>query len=447
MASQVLIEDVRFLVYGQPAPSGSRFKGTITTESLIGYCNYTSQEEKIVADQELGMHDGGYLGYTDKDGKTFSSEGWLDDQGLTKFKDKIRKAFCKDGNVAYDVVIALPDYDFAKECGMNTSGDWYAVAKKVLNDTFKEMKVDNKNMLWWGNYHCDTPHPHMHLCFMEKHQTLYGKYQLSNKELNRLKLSANREMTVRNEFIKRYNQDIASFFQEKDHLFQEVVQSFPTQKIANDYSDHISILRRKIPKTGRLQYYSKNMLPYRTIINGLIDMVLEDPDIKPMYDTYIQKVSQLAEVMNDVTHSNISTLEHAEEKKLYGQLGNKILKELISEAKQATNPSPNDSTNLPLTEKSDQATLGKEKISLKTRDFKQNVKQITKQEIYEKTGNEIIHNLQKEIQYRRKYGSYSTSHIKSFLSRYLISSLSEKEREYEEWLYVNGLDKQSMGIE
>lgn len=439
MASQVLIEDVRFLVYGQPAPSGSRFKGTITTESLIGYCNYTSQEEKIEADQELSMHDGGYLGYTDKDGKTFSSEGWLDDHGLIKFKDKVRKAFCKNGNVAYDVVIALPDYDFAKKCGMNTTGDWYAVAKKVLNDTFKEMKVDSKNMLWWGNYHCDTSHPHMHLCFMERHQTLYGKYQLSNKELNRIKLSANREMTVRQEFIKRYDQDITSFFQEKDHLFHEVVQAFPTQKIANDYSDHISILRRKIPKTGRLQYYSKNMLPYRTIINGLIEKVLEDPDIKPMYDAYIQKVSQLAEIMNDVAHSNISTLEHAEEKKLYGQLGNKILKDLIREAKQAPDPTPTDRT--------DQATLNKEKTTLKTKDFRQNVKQITKQEVYEKTGNEIIRNLQKEIQYSRKYGSYSTSHIKSFLSRYLNSSLSEKEREYEEWLYINGLDKQSMGIE
>lgn len=115
-----------------------------------------------------------------------------------------------------------------------------------------------------------------------------------------------------------------------------------------------------VPKTDRLQYYSKNMLPNRTIINSLTEKVLG------MHDAHVQKVSQLGEAMNDVAHFNISPLEHAKEKKSYSQLGNKILKDLVRETEQATNPSPNHSTNLTPPKRSDQVTLRKEKISLKS---------------------------------------------------------------------------------
>ena len=43
-----IIGDVRFLKYGADAPDESRFKGKISTESLIGFFEYTEQEEKNV---------------------------------------------------------------------------------------------------------------------------------------------------------------------------------------------------------------------------------------------------------------------------------------------------------------------------------------------------------------------------------------------------------------
>lgn len=65
-----IIGDVRFLKYGADAPDESRFKGKISTESLIGFFEYTEQEEKNVDCKDESLHDGGFFGYTSEDRKS-----------------------------------------------------------------------------------------------------------------------------------------------------------------------------------------------------------------------------------------------------------------------------------------------------------------------------------------------------------------------------------------
>ena len=167
-----IIGDVRFLKYGADAPDESRFKGKISTESLIGFFEYTEQEEKNVDCKDESLHDGGFFGYTsDKNEYTFSSMGWLDKNKHDKFRRELRKAFSKPGDLWWDTVVSVSSFEQLSEFGIVTADDWYDICLKALPEVFKTMNLEYDNMLWWGNYHIDTTHPHIHLCFLEKDKT------------------------------------------------------------------------------------------------------------------------------------------------------------------------------------------------------------------------------------------------------------------------------------
>ena len=109
MSKAHVISKFRFLECGKAPPKGSRFKGTISTESLLDWSEYTGREKAADRRKERSMHEGGLLGYTSQDDttRTFSSDGWLTKEKMAGFKKKIAKAFCKDGDICWDTVISL----------------------------------------------------------------------------------------------------------------------------------------------------------------------------------------------------------------------------------------------------------------------------------------------------------------------------------------------------
>lgn len=90
MSKAHVISKFRFLECGKAPPKGSRFKGTISTESLLDWSEYTGREKAADRRKERSMHEGGLLGYTSQDDttRTFSSDGWLTKE---KWQDSRRR--------------------------------------------------------------------------------------------------------------------------------------------------------------------------------------------------------------------------------------------------------------------------------------------------------------------------------------------------------------------
>ena len=87
------IEKVRFFEYGAAAPEDSRFTGTMDAGALVGWFEYTSNDEKKDDHKNVTLHEDGYFGYTSSHTSgTFSSEGELvtDEQ-----KDNLKKLIKK----------------------------------------------------------------------------------------------------------------------------------------------------------------------------------------------------------------------------------------------------------------------------------------------------------------------------------------------------------------
>ncbi len=376
---QVIIIESRFFEYGSVAPEGSRFKGTIDETSLIGYSEYTDASTREQHDNEIGMREDGYLGYTNKSDEalTFSSIGNITENKRLKFKSEIANCFKQKGDLAWELIISMPDYDYAHQNGFDINDDYAEFAYKTLPKIFKAMHFKQENMIWWGDHHSDTVHPHMHIVFLEKHKTR-TKGKFSKKELNQIKRIINNEISLKKTFESEMKVDFKEFMQMKDDDFHQIVQEVKTLNLSQN--PKIKELRLSLPKTGRLQYNAKNMLPYKKAIDTIIENVLNSKEIKPMYDRYLERLDMLEGYMNDNSRSNISTIKKTEIHKLYSQIGNEILNNCRQKVKTG----------------------------------------------YVRNGQHI----------RERY---SEKHLKSKVKSLLSQAIAEKERDLQQWAYENGL--------
>lgn len=322
MSKAHVISKFRFLECGKAPPKGSRFKGTISTASLLDWYEYTGREKAADRKKERGMHEGGLLGYTSQDDttRTFSSDGWLTKDKMPGFKKKIAKAFHKDGDICWDTVISLKDYQDSFQSNMNDVNDYAAIVSKSLPGYFKSIGLDPDNMIWWMNYHNNKKNPHMHIVFMEKvHTRTRGK--LAQKYLDKYKSTWLKELGLRQEFTKRYGKAPKDVFREKDALRKTLISGL-------DMRFHDQLLHSfytTIPKKGRLSYNSKNMKPYRRQLNLIIRSLLQDEEIRPTYEEWLGKVEMLDDLQNTLANEKISHFKKTELDKLYTRIGNMIL--------------------------------------------------------------------------------------------------------------------------
>ena len=322
MSKAHVISKFRFLECGKAPPKGSRFKGTISTASLLDWYEYTGREKAADRKKERGMHEGGLLGYTSQDDttRTFSSDGWLTKEKMAGFKKKIAKAFHKDGDICWDTVVSLKDYQDSFQSNMNDVNDYAAIVSKSLPGYFKSIGLDPDNMIWWMNYHNNKKNPHMHIVFMEKvHTRTRGK--LAQKYLDKYKSTWLKELGLRQEFTKRYGKAPKDVFREKDALRKTLISGL-------DMRFHDQLLHSfytTIPKKGRLSYNSKNMKPYRRQLNLIIRSLLQDEEIRPTYEEWLGKVEMLDDLQNTLANEKISHFKKTELDKLYTRIGNMIL--------------------------------------------------------------------------------------------------------------------------
>ena len=268
------------------------------------------------------MHEGGLLGYTSQDDttRTFSSDGWLTKDKMPGFKKKIAKAFHKDGDICWDTVISLKDYQDSFQSNMYDVNDYAAIVSKSLPGYFKSIGLDPDNMIWWMNYHNNKKNPHMHIVFMEKvHTRTRGK--LAQKYLDKYKSTWLKELGLRQEFTKRYERAPKDVFREKDALRKTLISGI-------DMRFHDQLLHSfytTLPKKGRLSYNSKNMKPYRRQLNLIIRSLLQDEEIRPAYEEWLGKVEMLDDLQNTLANEKISHFKKTELDKLYTRIGNMIL--------------------------------------------------------------------------------------------------------------------------
>ena len=248
-------------------------KKEISLDSISGYFEYTGREEAKDVEKEVEDNESGYFGYTGSHSVgTSSSMGMLNTrEDRKKFKKEIKKYFYKKGNICWDLVISLESDEEAAKLGLETVDNWNSIMSDALPKIFKQYDLEYNNVLWWFDVHRNTEHPHVHLAFIEKHQTRF-KGKISKAKLENVKRSIYTCIAARQKLAEKTGYDYREYFKLKDKEFNQLVTLVKGKDLSNVKT--LNQLFGALPKTGRLQYNSYNMKEFKPAIDRIIDEII-----------------------------------------------------------------------------------------------------------------------------------------------------------------------------
>lgn len=220
--------------------------------------------------------------------------------------------------------------DFAISHGLITKMDFYNLTNNVMPNLILDMGLDINNTEWLCALHRDTKHPHIHFCIYEKvpkkTNPKYNKFVIYNFKSN----------------VANYLIDNTKFYELREKEFNNITSKINikelykinSQRLFSDkYRKNLNNLLlgfyEKLPKNGRLQYNSKNMIPYIDELNGIINYILMHDSIKYDYANYLKLLESHQKELNQVygqSNSNKNRNYYNNQlNKLYSKIGNEIL--------------------------------------------------------------------------------------------------------------------------
>ena len=220
--------------------------------------------------------------------------------------------------------------DFAISHGLITKMDFYSLTNNVMPNLILDMGLDINNTEWLCALHRDTKHPHIHFCIYEKVpkkiNPKYNKFVIYNFKSN----------------VANYLIDNTKFYELREKEFNNItskinikeLSKINSQRLFSDkYRKNLNNLLlgfyEKLPKSGRLQYNSKNMIPYIDELNGIINYILMHDSIKYDYAKYLKLLENQQKKLNQVygqSNSNKNRNYYNNQlNKLYSKIGNEIL--------------------------------------------------------------------------------------------------------------------------
>jgi len=228
------------------------------------------------------------------------AHGLFSDEGPTiniqKEADAVR-AF--QGNV-FTVIVSVKRED-AERLGYNTAERWRDLARSKIDLIAKEHNIPLGSLKWYGAFHNESHHPHMHLMLYSTSQEKRG--YIDKNGIDRLRHLFGTEI-FRYELAEIYDQQTerrnalnSESIDEFNELCMMVEQGLCTNpkivKMVTDLSDRLKSVK------GKKQY---GYLPksVKAMVDGIVDELEEDERIKRLYDLWYECKCLIYQTYTDV---------------------------------------------------------------------------------------------------------------------------------------------------
>lgn len=302
------------------------------TRAVKGWNKYVSKKEQAdhnSLDQNDSLSD--YLNYANDDSYlnekneicTWNIKGDID------VNSDIKNKSVDDKGVVWDMVVSF-NPTFAYSNGLITKKDFADLTKKVMPSFLSDIGFDLNNVSWYAGLHRNTKNPHLHICFYEHHKTKNIKSIPASNVWNLKSYIAN-YLVNSNDFYKLRDKEFNNIagkvsIEDLTKLKSAKLFSEPYRKELNK---KLLKLYNELPIKGRLQYNSKNMIPFKNDLDDVISYILKHDSIVYDYEKYYNVLKEHQNELNALYGNSKENekekyvLEHIE--KLYSKIGNDIL--------------------------------------------------------------------------------------------------------------------------
>lgn len=212
----------------------------------------------------------------------FSSDGIAID--LDEEAEKVRQ---HEGNV-FTVIVSLKRHD-AERLGYNYAERWRTLVQNRIDDIAKEYKIPPGALKWFGAFHNESHHPHIHLMLYSTDK--FEKGFIDKKGIDNLRHLFGTEI---------FSEDLDNYYKEQTE-YRNLLNadardeiSALTDKIRNGLTDNGEFVMKFVALAKRMQSVSgKKVFGYlpksvKAMVNELVNVLEKDKDIDRIYDLWYQ---------------------------------------------------------------------------------------------------------------------------------------------------------------
>ena len=267
---------------------------------LQEYESYTSSKTKVSASEFISavlenyphlLSDKTYLDYIATRPRVERIEGrhglFTKDGIAIDLDEEAEKLRQHEGNV-FTVIVSLKRHD-AERLGYNYAERWRTLIQNRIDDIAKEYKIPPDAMKWFGAFHNESHHPHIHLMLYSTDK--FEKGFIDKKGIDNLRHLFGTEI---------FSEDLDNYYKEQTeyrNLLNADARDEITalaDKIKNGLADNGEFVMKFVALAKRMQSVSgKKVYGYlpksvKAMVNELVDLLEKDEDINRIYELWYQ---------------------------------------------------------------------------------------------------------------------------------------------------------------
>lgn len=236
----------------------------------------------------------------------------------------------KHGGNVWTVIVSVRRED-AERLGYNTGERWRTMLRNRANDLSEALNIPLQNLKWYGAFHNESYHPHIHLiAYSVKENEGY----LSKKGVAKLRKAYATDI---------FNQDLVSIYEKKDEarkaindksreIISDIVEEIKRSTYSNMTVENLflQLAERLSRTTGKKQYgYLKSDV--KAIVNNIVAEIAKDKRIATLYDLWYESKENVIKTYTEALPERVPLCDNNE----FKAIRNAVVSEAASIADKA----------------------------------------------------------------------------------------------------------------
>lgn len=255
----------------------------------------------------------------------FGSHGLFTDDGvpvqLTNVMDNLNNY---KGNI-WTVIISLQRED-AERLGFNTGERWRDMLRSQTETLSKNFKIPMSNLKWYGAFHNEGHHPHIHMIVYSENP---DEGYLSQKGVENIRSAVARDIFADDLYsiYERQTEQRDTLRQDSRELIADIVSKINDGSYDNKVVEELLVkLADRLSKTSGKKVYGYLKSDVKDIVDNIVRELSNDENISKLYDLWYEQRENVIRTYTDEMPDRIPLVDNKE----FKPIKNAVIKEAMN---------------------------------------------------------------------------------------------------------------------
>ncbi len=238
-----------------------------------------------------------------------SSHGLFSDDDVNNLS-KVLKEVENHNGIVWTAIVSLKRED-ATKVSFDQLSSWKNLIRSNRNELARALDIKEDNFMWYGAFHDEKHHPHIHLVMYSKD---INEGYLKEKSINKIRSLFGNEI-FKDELLHLYKEQT----QTRDLIKRESITKIENNEIIEHKMIKLALRLKNTSGKKQYGYLSKGL---KLMVDDIVTDVSEDRAIKELIDKWYRYKQQV----NNVYSNNVIEIKNLNDLKEFRSIKNHIIK-------------------------------------------------------------------------------------------------------------------------